>query len=260
MIVGAPLPVAVCKPGADVAVIDGLGVRGRDDYVGALGDRRFELRADETHISRVVRGAIGLARGTAPWRHDVEVLRLYPLSRAQQLGVETQLKNRAPASLLGQLGVDGFVGPGPRALPVGLQQNVGNPRPSTVAKRALDDDILPGPHRGKSRGHAVGRTAQVEHIAPLTLEPIDISLLVSKTPFTQDVDQRIRTEGPLARPKNLRHLQPRELPAGEGVGDVGGGQDQAVRRGTHGGGTLDEPQVLWGPSAVRFQFAPRGPD
>ena len=145
-----------------------------------------------------------------------------PWASLQQVGIEAELEDGAALGLLGELGVDGFVGPGPLPRLVGAEEDVGAAVPAAVIveEGGLDDDVLAGAHGfegGGGGGFGVFEGAEVQDVAALGLEVVDVGLLVGEAAVAEDVAQGVVRKGRL-RPSRatlmsrpVRWRQAREL-------------------------------------------------
>src|SRR6185295_3873839 len=96
MIVAVTPGIAAWPPAADLAVVRGLGIRRR---AAIAVDAALECALDATVVVDQLVQSKCLRSETGARRHDVHVLREHPLQPADQLGVETELKDRACARL-----------------------------------------------------------------------------------------------------------------------------------------------------------------
>ena len=241
MVVVVALAVAGDAPVADVAVGNGVGVGGGSaESVGrsfVRGNRLVESLPHQPVVGHVVLhpvrlGGERLLRVDAG-RHDMHSLRQAALDLRKQIAVEAQLQDGAGFRLPRELGVHHFVGPvAKRTLRLDPPQHVRPSRPAPRAKRRLHDHshaAAHGPLRLRVRAGL-----ETRHVLR---KRFDVGRFVRVAAFAQQLHFLLlplkarRTRNP---PVDPIQVQPRQMPAGEEVGQVGGGQPKAVVGELHG--------------------------
>jgi hypothetical protein len=123
----------------------------------------------------------------------------------QQIRIEGELENRAPARLLRELRVHHLVRPCAEAAgTLDTAQQIGSPEPATVSKRGLDDEIGAGPHgiqRLRDRMLASVRS-DVESLQPTLEQLLYVKPLVVESTLLQQSQGRI--DPGWRRPDSLR--------------------------------------------------------
>ena len=97
--------------------------------------------------------------------------------------------------------------------------------------------------------HVPVEGTEVQDVATLGFQVVDVGLLVGEAPIFEDVAEGVVSEGPLASFQDHAHVEAGEVAAGEGVGEVGGGEAQAGAGFVHPG-RLGDMRADWGPIGV----------
>ena len=154
IVVGPPACRAQLAPAADVAVLDGLGVR-RDGWIrgDGRGDLLLEQAPGEPVVGHVVADPVALHRSGAPAEGDVHPIGLAPLNSRERVDVRADLKQGTRLRVPGELGVDDLVAPRTESAPrLDAKQEVRVTEPAAVEERRLIDDVVAPADRGLRLG------------------------------------------------------------------------------------------------------------
>ena len=222
VIVVAALPVAQSPPVADVAVLARLGVG-----AGSVAGRLFEAGFHPAVVGFVVIEAVLLRLETGARGHHLDGVGPPALQLAQHPRVEAELKEGSRFRMRRQLGVHYLVVVLPEAAAARHpQQHVGAAVPAAVLQPGLGDGV-----GGRSQGLASGfeilvSLRQFQHLQPLGGEVVQVGALVLHPLLLQHLDAGVVPVGFLQLTPGAAEIELRQVPAGEVVGEVGGGQPE----------------------------------
>jgi hypothetical protein len=154
-------------------------------------------------------------------------LRQPALDPPGEVRVETELEDGATPGVLGQLRVYGLVRPITElARFLDPKQHVGTAAPPTVTERSLHDGAGAVSHceNGAFEGCCTLHLAKLSDINAAFSQVLDICLFVRETPFLQQRESGISPLGCFEVPLSDRAVEFRQMPAGEVVREVAGGE------------------------------------
>ena len=193
MVVVAPAVGAALPPGTELALADGIGIRGLGTR-GQLRSPRQEVFRDPRRVGVELLGTE--RRPLAVAEDQMHARRPAALDALDLAVVEQQLEDVGGLRGSPELGVVHLVGPGTevRRL-VDADDEVRVADPAVMQKARLMDDLAPLAHRSLRRGRAFGcRAIAVErqHVAPLSAQRPQERLLVATTALEQQLCVRWR--------------------------------------------------------------------
>jgi len=235
VVVLAPPLRASARPRADVAVIARLRIGPCEQRLEVALARRLEPRA---HPAEVRGELVDAELLRSDRRNDPKALRPHALRERQELGVQTELQDRAGAGLARELGVFDLVRPAAEngARRGDLHEYVRPPLPRTVREPGLDDHVGAVVHRGEGPldgDLVVWGLAQVDDVPPVRAQRLDVRPFVLEPAPEQRLELRIIEPRLPDLPRNRRHLEPYPVPAGEEVRQVCGGEAETTLLGLH---------------------------
>ncbi len=238
IVIGMPAGIAGLAPAADVAVrhrarIRCPGRRRRDVFFQALPDQA--VVGAEVVESKALPGE-PLAR-----LHHVHQGRRMTQQPRHHVGVQAELEDGPGARLLGELRICHLVGPLSEVTRLrDPDEEIGPAGPAPVSELRLHD-------HPRACSHGCGRflqrkqvsvSPQIDHVLTLGAEVLHVCSLVRQSPFLQERKRRISPGRGGNPPLGNAAIELRQVPAGEVVRDVGGGQPQRRPFAMHGPYTI----------------------